>query len=241
LYFRAGKICFQEIQRLFGYFWLQISNKRLASIQKNLSMIDYIKGVVATKTPTYVVLETSNGVAYRINISLNTFSRIEYSEDAVRVRLFTYLQIREDAHILYGFADESERAIFILLLSVSGVGAATAQVLLSGMSPDDVRQAVLSENEVAFGRVKGIGPKTAKRIILDLKDKVRKESPFEAGAGVLNLPTAGNTAREEALSALVSLGFQRIAAQKVLNALLKDKPDAKVEELIRMALKQLSA
>ena len=137
-------------------------------------MIDFIKGEIAFKSPAYLIVETSGGVGYRINISLNTYAKIESLE---KVKLLTYLQIREDAHVLFGFAEESERTLFTFLISVSGVGPSTAQVLLSGMSADEVRAAILSENEVAFSKVKGIGPKTAKRIILDLKDKIKKESP----------------------------------------------------------------
>lgn len=197
-------------------------------------MIDYIKGKIAYKTPTFVVVETTGGVGYRINISLNTYAKIESSEDVI---LLTYLQIREDAHVLFGFAEESERTLFSQLISVSGVGPATAQVLLSGMNPDEARGAILSENEVAFSKVKGIGPKTAKRIILDLKDKIKKES----GDSVLNMTLSGNTIREEALSALVSLGFVRMNVQKVLNKILQEQPNVKtVEDLIRLALKQLS-
>jgi holliday junction DNA helicase RuvA len=197
-------------------------------------MIDFIKGEIAFKSPTYLIIETAGGVGYRINISLNTYAKIESLE---KVNLLTYLQIREDAHVLFGFAEDSERTLFTQLISVSGVGPATAQVLLSGMNADEVRSAILSENEVAFSKVKGIGPKTAKRIILDLKDKVKKEG-FET---TLNFAPAGNKMREEALSALVTLGFVRMNVQKVLNKILQDQPNIKsVEELIKTAIKQLS-
>jgi holliday junction DNA helicase RuvA len=197
-------------------------------------MIDFIKGEIAFKSPTYLIIETAGGVGYRINISLNTYAKIESLE---KVNLLTYLQIREDAHVLFGFAEDSERTLFTQLISVSGVGPATAQVLLSGMNADEVRSAILSENEVAFSKVKGIGPKTAKRIILDLKDKVKKEG-FET---TLNFAPAGNKMREEALSALVTLGFVRMNVQKVLNKILQDQPTIKsVEELIKTAIKQLS-
>jgi holliday junction DNA helicase RuvA len=197
-------------------------------------MIDYIKGKIAFKNPAFVVVETAGGVGYRINISLNTYAKIEGSENVI---LLTHLQIREDAHVLFGFAEETERVLFTQLISVSGVGPATAQVLLSGMSPDEARSAILAENEVAFSKVKGIGPKTAKRIILDLKDKIKKEG----GESALNFSVSGNTMREEALSALVSLGFVRMNVQKVLNKILQEQPNVKnVEELIKLALKQLS-
>jgi len=197
-------------------------------------MIDFVKGLIAVKRPTYVIVETAGGVGYRMNISLHTYTQIEKLE---QVRLLAYLHIKEDAHTLYGFAEETERSLFILLISVSGVGPATAQVLLSGMSADEARGAIMSENELAFSKVKGIGPKTAKRIILDLKDKILKES----GDIPLNIAPKDNRIREEALSALVSLGFVRINVQKELNKILQEQPDMKtVEELIRVALKRLS-
>ena len=197
-------------------------------------MIDYIKGLIAFKNPAFVVIETSGGVGYRINISLNTYAKIQAMEN---VMLLTYLQVREDAHVLFGFAEEGERVLFTQLISVSGVGPATAQVLLSGMSADEARSAILSENEVAFSKVKGIGPKTAKRIILDLKDKIKKEG----GETMLNFTPQGNTMRDEALSALVSLGFVRMNVQKVLNKILLEQPTVGgVETLIKLALKQLS-
>ena len=197
-------------------------------------MIDFIKGAIAFKTPTYIVVETSGGVGYHVNISLHTYSQIEKSET---VRLLTHLQVREDAHILFGFADEAERKIFRLLIEVSGIGTSTAQVVLSSMNPDEVRIAILNESEVTFSRVKGIGLKTAKRIILDLKDKVKKEQ----GDLTLNLSSVNNTIREDALLALSNLGFQRIPTQRALNKILEDNPTASVQEVIKSALKILSA
>ncbi len=195
-------------------------------------MIDFVKGLIVFKNPAFVVIESTGGVGYRINISLNTYAKIESLE---QVKLLTHLQVREDAHVLFGFSDESERSLFQMLISVSGVGPATAQILLSGMTADDARVAILSENEAAFSKVKGIGPKTAKRIILDLKDKLKKDG----GEGALNLAVAGNTMRDEALSALVSLGFQRIAVQKILNKILQEQKASNVEELVKAALKLL--
>jgi holliday junction DNA helicase RuvA len=197
-------------------------------------MIDFIKGQIVFKNPAFIIVETSGGVGYRLNISLNTYAKIEKEES---VRLLTHVQIREDAHVLFGFAEESERQLFQMLISVSGVGPATAQVLLSGMNADEVRSAILSENEAAFNKVKGIGPKTAKRIILDLKDKVKKDGGETMN---LNLSGANNTMRDEALSALMALGFQRIAVQKVLNKILLEKAAATVEELIKTAIRQLT-
>lgn len=197
-------------------------------------MIDFIKGQIAYKNPAFLIVETSGGVGYRLNISLNTYAKIEKEET---VRLLTHVQIREDAHVLFGFAEESERQLFQMLISVSGVGPATAQVLLSGMNADEVRAAILGENEAAFNKVKGIGPKTAKRIILDLKDKVMKDGGETMN---LNLSGSNNTMRDEALSALMALGFQRIAVQKVLNKILLEKAAATVEELIKTAIRQLT-
>ena len=197
-------------------------------------MIDFIKGQIAYKNPAFLIVETAGGVGYRLNISLNTYAKIEKEET---VRLLTHVQIREDAHVLFGFAEESERQLFQMLISVSGVGPATAQVLLSGMNADEVRSAILGENEAAFNKVKGIGPKTAKRIILDLKDKVMKDGGETMN---LNLSGSNSTMRDEALSALMALGFQRIAVQKVLNKILLEKAAATVEELIKTAIRQLT-
>ena len=197
-------------------------------------MIDFIKGQIAYKNPAFLIVETSGGVGYRLNISLNTYAKIEKEET---VRLLTHVQIREDAHVLFGFAEESERQLFQMLISVSGVGPATAQVLLSGMNADEVRSAILGENEAAFNKVKGIGPKTAKRIILDLKDKIMKDGGETMN---LNLSGSNSTMRDEALSALMALGFQRIAVQKVLNKILLEKAAATVEELIKTAIRQLT-
>lgn len=197
------------------------------------TMITYIKGLLTYKTPTFVVVETG-GVGYHINISLHTYTQIEKLET---VKILTHPIIREDSHTLYGFAEETERSLFTHLISVSGVGPSTAQLVLSSMSPDEIRSAIIGENEAALGKVKGIGPKTAKRIILDLKDKLVK-----AGGEVpLTILPQNNTIREEALSALVALGFNRIEVQKALNKLLKEQPTIKnVEELIKLALKHLS-
>ncbi len=196
-------------------------------------MISYIKGLITFKTPTYVVVEAA-GLGYHINISLNTYSKIEKLET---VKLLTHLQVREDSHTLYGFAEESERDIFIKLISVSGIGTNTARVLLSSMPPEEVRAAIINEDVMAFKKVKGVGPKTAKRIILDLKDKVLKDS----GETTLTVKPVNNTVRDEALQALISLGFNKIAVQKVLNKLLKEQQGlTTVEDLIKAALKQFS-
>lgn len=198
------------------------------------TMITYIKGLLTYKTPTFVVVETG-GIGYHINISLNTYTQIEKLET---VKILTQQIIREDSHTLYGFAEEAERVLFLLLISVSGVGPSTAQLFLSSMNPEEIRSAIISENVVTLSKVKGIGPKTAKRIILDLKDKLVKDGGAEVP---LTIMPQNNTIREEALSALVALGFNRIEVQKALNKLLKEQPTINnVEELIKLALKQLS-
>ena len=196
-------------------------------------MISYIKGAISFKNPTFIIVETG-GIGYRINISLNTYAKIEKAET---VKILTHLQVKEDSHTLYGFADEAERKLFRYLISVSGIGPSTAQTLLSSMTPEEARSAIIGENVAAFKTVKGIGPKTAKRVILDLKDKLLKDG------GDTSLVVAGvdNTLRNEALSALVSLGFNKIQSQKVLSKILKEQPKVKtVEELIRLSLRQFN-
>lgn len=196
-------------------------------------MIAYIKGEITYKSPTYILVETG-GIGYHVNISLNTYAQIEKLE---KVQILTHLQVKEDSHTLYGFAEEAERSMFVLLISVSGIGPNTARVLLSSMKVEEARMAIMSENVAAFNKVKGIGPKTAKRIILDLKDKVIKES----GETPMSISPFNNTIREEALSALVALQFPKIKVQKVLNKILQQQPNiSSVEEMIKLALKNLS-
>lgn len=196
-------------------------------------MIAYLKGEITFKNPAFIIVETG-GIGYHVNISLYTYAQIEKLE---RVKILIYLLIKEDSHTLYGFADETERRLFKNLISVSGVGPSTAQLLLSAMQPEETRAAIIGEDVAAFRRVKGVGPKTAKRIILDLKDKMLKEG----GGEILTFAPKDNTMRNEALSALVALGFQRAQVQKTLNKVLREKPSVtNVEELIKLALKQLS-
>lgn len=196
-------------------------------------MISYIKGAVNYKTPTYIVVETG-GIGYHVNISLNTYTEIEKLES---LKILIHQHIKEDSHTLYGFAEEAERNLFRHLISVSGIGPNTAQIVLSGMKPDEVRAAIIGEDDRAFSRVKGIGPKTAKRIILDLKDKIIKDSGEET---LLTSTPANNTFRDEALSALLALGFNKTKIQKTLNKVLKEQPNiGSVENLIKAALKQL--
>jgi len=194
-------------------------------------MIAYVKGPITKKTPTYVIVE-AGGIGYHINISLHTHARIETN---VTVQLLTYFHVKEDGQTLYGFYEEMERDMFVKLISVSGIGPNTARILLSSITPQEARAAIISEDVRTLNAVKGIGPKTAKRLI---KDKLLKDSGEEATA----LPTAtDNKVREEALSALTTLGFNRIRVQKVLNKVLKDNPSVpNAETLIKLALKALS-
>ncbi len=196
-------------------------------------MISYLKGLITFKNPTFIVVEVG-GIGYRVNISLHTYGKIEKSET---IKILTHLQVKEDSHTLYGFADAAERKLFRHLISVSGIGPSTAQTMLSSMSPEEARGAIIGENVAAFKTVKGIGPKTAKRLILDLKDKLLKDG----GDTALVAVGVDNTLRKEALSALVSLGFNKIQSQKVLSKILKEQPQIKtVEELIRLSLRQFS-
>lgn len=196
-------------------------------------MIAYIKGKIAFKNPTFVIVE-AGGIGYHIRISLYTYAKIEKEET---ISLLTHLQVKEDAHTLYGFADESERSLFRLLISVSGIGPATAQIALSSLNADELRSAIISEDVNTFKQVKGIGPKTAKRIILDLKDKVLKDS----GQSSTLISQQDNTARDEALSALVALGFSKPQTQRAINRILRQQGQFNsAEDLIKVALKELS-
>jgi Holliday junction DNA helicase RuvA len=197
-------------------------------------MYAYIKGEVTYRSASFVVVEAA-GVGYHLNIPLSTYSALEGQE---RATLYTHLAVREDAHTLYGFATQTERNLFVQLIGVTGVGAMTALLLLSSMTVDEIRAAIIGEQVHVLQRAKGIGAKTAKQIVLDLKARLTKEAPESP----VLLPLADNSAREEALSALVALGFTRINVQKALNAVLREQPGvSKVEDLIKGALKQLSA
>jgi holliday junction DNA helicase RuvA len=194
-------------------------------------MIGYIKGSLTYKSPAYVLLECS-GIGYQIFISLNTFSKIQHSD---KCQLYTYLHVTESAHTLYGFADELEKALFTQLISVSGIGPSTARVALSSLSPEELQKAILQENERLIQSIKGIGHKSAKRMILELKDKMSKVMDVGKIPGIKD-----NTLREEALSALVALGFNKIQAEKTIDELLRAGENFPgVEDLIKKALKQL--
>lgn len=196
-------------------------------------MYAYLKGEITFRSPAFITLEV-NGIGFHVNIPLSTYTAIEGQERAI---IYTHLLVREDAHTLYGFATQTERNMFVQLIGVTGVGATTAQLILSSMTVDEVRAAIIGEQAHVLQRVKGIGAKTAKQIILDLKSKLTKDA--SEGLPVL-LPTLDNAMREEALSALIALGFNRIAVQKALNQVLKDNPSVgRVEDLIKLALKAL--
>lgn len=191
-------------------------------------MYDYITGKIVTLTPTYLVLD-NQGIGYFIHITLNTYGQMQ--PDTV-VRLYIHQHIREDAHVLFGFNEEKEREVFRLLLTVSGIGANTARMILSALNPDELVQAIASEQVSLLQGVKGIGAKTAQRLVVELKDKITRVLPQ-------NLPLANNTFADEALSALVMLGFPKPQVEKVLREILRQHPQLSVEELVKMALKVL--
>jgi len=192
-------------------------------------MYEYISGPVAELTPTYAVIDAA-GVGYYLNISLETYSAIEHAE---RAKLFTHYAVREDAQVLYGFATRIERELFRLLIGVSGVGGNTARTILSTYSPAELQRIIAAGNAVLLKNVKGLGLKTAQKIIVELSGKL---TGLDAGAA----PAAANNGEaEEALAALAMLGFTKVAAEKALRAVLRTAPDAPAEELVRMALKAL--
>jgi len=194
-------------------------------------MYAYIDGKLAFKSAAYVVID-AGGVGYHINISLNTYSKLGNTE---RCKLYTWLHVKEDAHALYGFADEGERRLFLHLISISGIGPNTGRMMLSSITPEEIQNAIISGNVSLIQRIKGIGPKSAQRIILELQDKLRKE-----GSETLSTAPVSRTAKDEALSALVMLGFARNAAEKVLEQEInKNNNDLSVEQLIKFALKSL--
>ncbi len=195
-------------------------------------MIAHIKGKISEKTPAFVVIDC-NGVGYGIQISLHTYDQISTLSE---VKLLTHLSIKEDAHILYGFAEEDEKQLFLQLISVNGVGTNTARMILSSLKPAEIRHAIGSGNWTLLKSIKGIGPKTAQRLVVDLQDKVNSinlNQPQNTSQGVSNSIIA------EALGALVSLGFTKADAEKVLIKTRQSNPDLAVEQLIKLALKQL--
>ena len=195
-------------------------------------MIEYIKGEIVELTPTRMILECG-GIGYELNISLNTYSAFGNKTTG---KIYIYEVIREDAHLLFGFAEKIERELFLLLTSVSGVGPNTARMILSSLPPSELVQVIGSKNEAALTAVKGIGLKTAQRILVDLKNKVK---PMESMAGNLPEASVSNGAVTEAVAALVMLGFQKAASQKAVSAILKGSPTLAVEQVIKTALRML--
>ena len=193
-------------------------------------MIHHLKGKLVEKNPTNVIVECG-GVGYFVNISLNTFSKISDSEN---IQLYTHLQVKEDSHTLFGFAEKSEREIFRLLLSVSGIGSSTARTMLSSLSPMQIRDAIASGDVPTIQGIKGIGTKTAQRVILDLKDKILKIYNIDEVS--LN---SNNTNKDEALSALEVLGFARKQAERVIDKVLSQDSSLSVEDIIKQTLKNL--
>jgi len=200
-------------------------------------MIEYIRGGLAELSPATAIIDC-NGLGYAVNISLNTYAAIQGKKEC---KLYIYEAIREDAYTLYGFVDKQERELFLMLLSVSGIGGNTARMILSALSPAELINIISTENATLLKTVKGIGLKTAQRVIVDLKDKIKTNS-FAAG----NLENAGqvlsaisNQVQEEAVAALTMLGFAQAPSQKVVFTIIQELPDAPVEQVIKLALKRL--
>jgi Holliday junction DNA helicase RuvA len=194
-------------------------------------MIAYLSGKISYKSPAMVYVDV-HGVGYEVNISLNTYTQIQSLNEG---KLFTYLQVKEDAHTLYGFFDAVEKEMFVLLISVSGVGAATARMMLSSMKPDDISNAIVMKHTSALESVKGIGRKTAERIVLELKDKVSKLSVSSPG-----LTSVDNTLEQDALNALVALGISRPVAEQSIKKITISEPSiSNLEILIKKALKAI--
>ena len=193
-------------------------------------MISFLRGRFVEKTPTHVWMDV-NGVGYELHISLNTFSKVQQKEEGL---LYTILLIREDAHLLYGFSDLSERDLFQQLISVSGVGASTARVMLSYLKPEELVQAIVQGNVKALESIKGIGKKTAERLVLELKDKLAKITPVSN-----NSPLINNSLQQDALNALTALGIPKQAASLAVEKTLKASPEMGVEDLVKMALRSL--
>jgi Holliday junction DNA helicase RuvA len=194
-------------------------------------MYEYIDGKLVFKCPAYVVIETG-GIGYHLNISLHTFSLIK---DQERCKLYTWLHVKEDAHTLYGFADEGERRLFLHLISVNGIGAGTGRMMLSSISPLEIEEAIIKGDINQIKKIKGIGPKSAQRLIIELQDKLKKD-----GSGTLMLTPQNHTAKDEALSALVMLGFVKNNAEKAVDAAVRSTDKIlSVEEIIKVALKSL--
>jgi len=197
-------------------------------------MITHIRGSIIELTATHLILDC-NGVGYYLNISLNTFSKLNNREKVEDCKILTHLHVREDAHTLFGFFEQEERKIFLMLLSVSGIGASTAMMILSSLSSNEIRMAILKEDIVTLKSIKGIGMKSAQRIVIDLKDKMTDLQLNDSNVLVQN----HNIKRTEALSALETLGFSVKDINKTLDVILTENNDISVEQLIKMSLKRL--
>lgn len=193
-------------------------------------MIEYVSGKLAEATPTYAVIDC-NGLGYMLHITLNTFAAIQTKKE---IKLYVHEVIREDAHLLYGFVDKQEREMFLLLTSVSGVGASIGRMILSSMSVSEVGGAIASGNSAALKKVKGVGQKTAERICVDLKDKIKTTD----STLLVEMPK-NSQAQDEAITALVMLGFVKAQSEKAVTKILSGNPSASVEEIIKAALKML--
>ena len=200
-------------------------------------MIEYVRGELAELTPAYAVVE-AHGVGYGLSISLNTYSGIQNKKE---VKLYVVESIREDAYALFGFSTKQEREMFLLLITVSGVGANTARMILSAMSPAELCNVISSGNEKMLKTVKGIGLRTAQRIIVDLRDKIAVEGIADQmpAAGVAVASAMNNEVRDEAIGALTMLGFSPTPPAKVVSAILTDNPQLPVEQVVKLALKQI--
>ena len=208
-----------------------LSNFRRLKLKK---MIDYINGKIAELSPTFLVVD-NGGIGYGVEISLLTYQALD-GKDSAKVFIFQAINQRDSTEVMYGFASKDERELFKLIIGVSGIGAASARIILSSLTPDELRDAILSENITRLKSIKGIGLKSAQRMVLELKDKIVKGE----GADVqLPVKVDNNADIEEATSALQMLGFSRPNIQKAVQAVLKDQPDAKVEKIIKEALKRL--
>lgn len=198
-------------------------------------MIEYIRGELIEATPALAVVDC-NGIGYGINISLNTYSAIQGKPN---VKLYIHEAIREDAHVLFGFSTKQERELFLLLISVSGIGGNTARMILSALSPSELCNVISSGNDKLLKGVKGIGLKTAQRIIVDLKDKIAATGMETVAGSATSLSVSHSEVYEEAVAALTMLGFAQAPSQKVVTAILKEEPSLAVEKVIKLALKRL--
>lgn len=194
-------------------------------------MYEYLDGKLVFKAPTHVILDV-NGIGYYIHISLTTYSQVK---DVESCKLFISFQVREDAHTLYGFATESERHLFNHLISVSGIGPNTGRMMLSSITPEEIQHAIVQGQVAVIQKIKGIGPKTAQRVILELQDKLKKEGPN----ALLPLLSESLSTTEEAVSALIMLGFAKAQVEKVVQSIITAEPNLSIEQIIKLALKKL--